>query len=58
MRGSPHIHMFIWLKDSPVLSESANDQVLDFVDKYVTCTRDAGVEDTVDRQQHRHSRTC
>ena len=35
-RGSPHIHMILWLKDSPKYGISDKKSICDFIDKHVT----------------------
>ena len=32
VRGDPHIHLFLWLMDTPLLSEDNIDQYIFFVD--------------------------
>ena len=34
-RGAPHIHMKLWIKDAPVLGRSTNEEVLEFIAKYI-----------------------
>ena len=60
MRGSPHIHMLIWVEDSPKLDDTEESQaaVVAFIDRYITCHRNKKIEDLVDVQEHSHSRTC
>ena len=36
-RGSPHIHCLFWVKDAPVFDKESDQDICDFVDKYVTC---------------------
>ncbi len=36
-RGWPHIHMVVWVKDAPKLDESEDDEITQFVDKYISC---------------------
>ena len=36
-RGWPHIHMVAWVKDAPILDEDSDDEVIEFVDKYISC---------------------
>ena len=33
-RGSPHVHMMVWVKDAPALEDP---RVIRFINKYVTC---------------------
>ena len=60
-RGSPHIHMLIWLEDAPVFGLDKDEDVTAFVDKIITCKKpddDPILLDLVNRQTHRHSHTC
>ena len=59
-RGSPHIHMLVWIADAPVYGKDTNKDVTSFIDKYVTCHNqtDGPLEDVMTRQIHRHTRTC
>ena len=36
-RGSPHIHMLIWLEDAPVYGCDGDDEVTSFTDEIITC---------------------
>ncbi|KAG7465590.1 hypothetical protein JOB18_040958 [Solea senegalensis] len=38
-RGSPHIHMLVWIKDAPVLGECMDEDVYRFVDRYISCEK-------------------
>ena len=60
MRGSPHIHMLIWVEDSPKLDDSVESQaaVVAFIDRYITCRRNKKIKGLVNVQEHSHSRTC
>ena len=60
MRGSPHIHMLMWIEDALKLDETEESQaaVLAFVDKYITCSCSKNMEDLVNVREHSHSRTC
>ncbi|KAJ8048747.1 ATP-dependent DNA helicase PIF1 [Holothuria leucospilota] len=60
-RGSPHIHMLIWVSDAPQFQTSTHDEITTFIDKYVTCNNTAHTEDMVqllNYQNHRHAKTC
>ncbi len=59
-RGSPHIHMMIWLEGAPVFGVDKDDDVT-FIDQIITCQKpndDPDLLDLVNRQTHRHSHTC
>ena len=58
-RGSPHIHMLVWIVNAPKLEKNSGEEIVQFVDQYLTCS--AATEDTahlVELQTHKHSRTC
>ena len=38
-RGVVHFHTFLWIKDAPVINKSADDEVVKFISKYITCRR-------------------
>ena len=64
-RGWPHIHMVAWIKNAPKLNENSEEEVLEFVDKYITCEippeSDTELHDIVTSvQMHskRHTRSC
>ena len=38
MRGSPHAHCLLWVKDAPKIYQDPDDIVCKFIDKYITAT--------------------
>ena len=36
-RGWPHIHMVVWVENAPRYSEESEDEVIEFIDKYISC---------------------
>ncbi|KAJ8048491.1 hypothetical protein HOLleu_00830 [Holothuria leucospilota] len=36
-RGWPHIHCLFWVKDAPLYGNSNTDEIVAFIDKYVSC---------------------
>ena len=36
MRGSPHAHCLLWVKDAPKIDKDPDDVVCTFIDKYIT----------------------
>nr|XP_055030976.1 uncharacterized protein LOC129419814 [Misgurnus anguillicaudatus] len=36
-RGSPHIHCLFWVKDSPEFEKDQDEDVCNFIDKYISC---------------------
>ena len=58
-RGSPHIHMLIWVENAPTLETNSEDEIIQFVDQYLTCSTDnEKTANLVNLQSHKHSRTC
>jgi len=59
-RGSPHIHGLFWIRDAPQYGKKSEEEVVNFVDKYVTCQNDKSIamEDLVNLQIHGHAKTC
>ena len=37
-RGSPHIHMMIWCKDAPSYGKNPEQEICDFIDRYLFST--------------------
>ncbi|CAG7723295.1 unnamed protein product [Allacma fusca] len=57
-RGSPHIHMLIFLKNSPKLDDedpSSYQRCEEFIHQFITCEND---EDLARYQIHHHTHSC
>ncbi|KAK3087854.1 hypothetical protein FSP39_011503 [Pinctada imbricata] len=58
-RGSPHIHMLVWVDDAPKYPKDSEETVVEFVDQYVTCSNEReSIAGLIDLQTHKHSKTC
>lgn len=60
-RGSPHIHMLIWIEDAPEFQIKSDAEVTAYIDKIISCqkpTDNPELLNLVNRQLHRHSHTC
>ena len=60
-RGSPHIHGLFWVRGEPQYEKSSNEEIVSFVDKYITCQKpdsSSEMEELVNLQMHRHAKTC
>ena len=64
MRGSPHAHCLLWVKDAPKINQDSDDDVCRFIDIYITAMIPKGVferENDVNimksLQTHTHSDT-
>ncbi|CAK1598254.1 unnamed protein product [Parnassius mnemosyne] len=63
-RGIQHLHMLIWIEGAPVMGINNNDEVAEFIMKYVTCKLpNKNISPTLHRrvtshQQHYHNDYC
>ncbi len=60
-RGSPHAHSMLWIKGAPKLGVNTDQEVCDFIDRYICCDipEDEVLALLVSKvQKHRHSATC
>ena len=58
-RGSPHICMFVWIENAPALETNSDEEIVQFVDQYLTYNADnEETANLVSLQTHKHSRTC
>ena len=61
-RGSCHVHMLIWIEQAPKLENNEIPEVVQFIDKYVTCSKPSQdnleMTELVSRQMHKHTITC
>ena len=60
-RGSPHIHMLLWIEGAPKFGDDSDENVCKFVDKIISCSKpasDCELSELVSRQEHKHSFTC
>lgn len=57
-RGSPHIHMLVWIADAPVYGKTDNKDIEQFVDVHCTCRKDEEIPELINYQTQRHARTC
>jgi hypothetical protein len=60
MRGSPHIHCILWLKNAPKYDENDKEsekEVLEFIDRFISCLNDMS-NPFVTFNYHRHTHTC
>ena len=61
-RGSCHVHMVVWIEGAPVLETTNITEVIQFIDKYITCrapvSEGTTEDELVSRQKHHHTPTC
>ena len=65
MRGSPHAHCLLWVKDAPKIDKDPDDVVCAFIDKYITAVRPPVTSENKhpiklmnSLQKHTHSDYC
>lgn len=59
-RGSPHIHMIIWVEGAPTFKiSSPNNEVTQFIDKYISCQKENSYGSSkTSLQCHKHTKSC
>jgi hypothetical protein len=60
-RGSPHVHMLLWIENAPRYGTNENSEVIQYIDKIISCRREVNSQEVnalTDLQLHRHTRTC
>ena len=65
MRGSPHAHCLLWVKNAPKIDKDPDDVVCAFIDKYITAMippvapeNEHHINLMVNLQKHTHSDYC
>lgn len=57
-RGSPHIHILIWVEKAPKYKEDSDDDVISFINNHVSCSKSNELKEITNLQIHKHSKTC
>ena len=59
-RGSPHIHMLMWIENAPIYGKSPDIEISNFIDKHVSCSKHGSnqLRELISIQTHKHSKTC
>ena len=63
VRGSPHIHALLWLKNAPKYDKEMSESIercMEFIDKLISVNAKPSdfSEDLICLQRHKHSHTC
>ena len=65
MRGSPHAHCLLWVKDAPKIDKDPDDVMCAFIDKYITAVippvtseNEHHINLMNNLQKHTHSEYC
>ena len=57
-RGSPHIHMLIWIENAPQRDSHSDADIASFIDNYTSCEQDESISNLINYQTHPHASTC
>lgn len=57
-RGSPHIHMLLWIENAPIYGETSTKEIETFIDRHCKCSKNEEISELINYQTHRHARTC
>ena len=57
-KGSPHVHLILWCPEAPVFEQTDDQNVIDFVTKYLTTDISKVAPDLGNVQRHRHTARC
>ncbi|XP_044191600.1 LOW QUALITY PROTEIN: uncharacterized protein LOC122969723, partial [Thunnus albacares] len=63
-RGSPHVHCLFWIEGAPQIDKNTDEEVVEFIDKYVTCELPSDddtlldIVSSVQTHSKRHSKSC
>ena len=64
VRGSPHIHSFLWVPDAPILTSKNKEEYIAFMDGIIRCelpekeSEPELYEKVMTYQMHTHSKSC
>ena len=47
LRGAPHFHIKLWIKNAPIIGINSNEEITKFIDKYITCVIPSEIESPV-----------
>lgn len=57
-RGSPHIHMLLWIENAPIYGETTTKEIETFIERHCKCSKNEEISELINYQTHRHARTC
>ena len=59
-RGSPHIHGFLWIDNSPRIDKASNEEICSYIDQHISCSSALSEQEKqyVMSQKHSHSKSC
>jgi hypothetical protein len=60
-RGSPHIHMLLWIENAPQYGKDETSDVVKYIDNIICCRRnwdDEEVDSLTSLQIHKHTKSC
>lgn len=57
-RGDAHVHGVAWVPNAPKYGINTNDEVVAFIDRYVSCDVHGAPPNIISAQIHKHTDTC
>lgn len=60
MRGSPHVHIFLWLENAPKYNKDnpfSRNACVKFIDEFITCSY-SEINPFISFQTHKHKSQC
>ena len=57
-RRSEHDHALLWVKDAPIYGKNADQEIEDFIDKYLTCDSTSIADSLRTLHHHHHTKSC
>ena len=57
-QGSPHIHGLLWIKDASHYEKNNESEIVQYVDRIISCSYSERHKKYTDLQIHKHSKTC
>ncbi|XP_059070801.1 uncharacterized protein LOC131860407 [Cryptomeria japonica] len=57
-RGNEHDHFLIWTKDAPIYGKATTTDIVQFVDKYITCSTEHLDNSLANLHKHHHTKQC
>lgn len=56
--GNPHVHLLVWTEDAPIFDVNSDEQVISYIDRYLTTDIDSVDPELGNVQRHIHKRRC
>ena len=57
-RGNEHEHGLLWIKDAPIYGKNIDNEIISFIDRYLSTNSSLLDENILKIQTHHHTKTC